>query len=448
MNFINTVKNTIKEHDLIQFGDRVVVGVSGGADSVALLKALHALKSEYNLTIVVCHVNHKVRPGAAERDQKFVEDLCESLGVECYVKEAFVEQLAIDWKMSTEEAGRKVRYDFFEEVANGSKIATAHNQNDNAETVLMRIMRGTGLNGLTGIPYKRDNIIRPILDVSRNMIEEYLKEHNQPYMTDETNLETIYTRNKIRLNLIPEIMHEFNPNFIQTLNNNIKNYRDDNDCIDSLVREFYNNYCTFAKNVFAKVDVYKLMAQHKAIQKRVVMKMANNVVGKDISSTLVVSITNIINKEVGTIVQISDEYVARRCYNHLIIEKLTNESQNLTKIPVTLNSVITVGNMKIKVSETTEKTPIVNNGHVFYLPRTMFSDAMCFRTRHTGDILHVAENVSKKVNRYFTDAKVAENNRNNYWLLTDGLWTAYWIPSLFGGRFQNRTGSFVKFEIL
>jgi tRNA(Ile)-lysidine synthase len=227
-NLVRKMINTIEQHNMIQANDRVIVGVSGGADSVALLRALRAVQSNYNLTLIVCHVNHKIRPGAAERDQKFVEELCRELGVECHVKEAHVETLAKEWNMSDEEAGRKVRYDFFNETAGVyGKIATAHNKNDNAETVMMRFMRGTGLHGLTGIPYQRDNIIRPILDISRDEIEEYLEEIGQTHITDETNLQPIYTRNKIRLNLIPEIQREFNPNFVETLTNNISTYRDE-----------------------------------------------------------------------------------------------------------------------------------------------------------------------------------------------------------------------------
>ena len=449
MCLINTVKNTVQEHNLIQYGDRIVIGVSGGADSVCLLKALHALEHEYNLTLVVCHVNHKIRTETAERDQEFVLNLCNDMNIECHVKEAYVEDLAKEWHMSTEEAGRKVRYDFFAEIALGDKIATAHNKNDTVETVMMRFMRGTGLQGLTGIPYQRDNIIRPLLDVTRKEIETYLADMHQEYMTDETNLEAIYTRNKIRLNLIPEIIQEFNPNFIQTLGNNIQNYQEDNDCLAELAQSFYEEHCYTLKNQQG-MEVYmkRLSAQPKAIAKRVLMRMVKEVSGKDATSILLENIMNSLHKEVGTIIQIDDKHVARIGYTHLFIEKAMQKMKNTDVVSLNeiRDEVVQVGNYFIKTSFMKTDEPIVNNAFTFHLPVTKMNN-LCFRTRRDGDILMIDKNISKKVNRVFTDKKVPENQRDDFWMLCDGN-SVYWIPELFGARFETRTGEFVKFEIL
>lgn len=217
---VEKIKKTIKDNNLIGKNEKIVVGVSGGPDSMCLLQVLIILKNELNFNLVVAHINHMIRK-EANSETKYVEDFCKKNNIECFVKMADVLKLAEDEKIGTEEEGRKIRYDFFEEVrnkTNSDKIATAHNANDNAETVLMNIIRGTGISGLKGIEYKRDYIIRPLLDCERQDIEEFCKIENLNPKFDESNKENIYTRNKIRNILIPYIKNEFNPNIIKSLN--------------------------------------------------------------------------------------------------------------------------------------------------------------------------------------------------------------------------------------
>lgn len=452
MYLIHTMKNTIANHDLIQKGDRIILGVSGGADSVCLLTALNVLKSEYNLTLVVCHVNHKVRPGAAERDQEFVKNLCEKLGVEYHVREAEVEKLAKEWNMGTEEAGRKVRYDFFEEIANGDKIATAHNQNDNVETVMMRILRGTGLQGLAGIPYRRNNIIRPLLDVSRIEIEAYLAECNQDYVTDATNFENIYTRNKIRLNLIPEIVQEFNPNFMQTLSRNISGYKEDNDCLNELADDFYKKHCFKMKNEQEmRVSIVSLSKQPVAIVKRVITRMIQNMSDVNISSIILDSIVENMNKKTGTKVVISDDCEAMVSYDYLHIGKPVRTMTNLEVVQVKdmIGKTVQVGPYFVKTSIVESDEPIVNNEFTYHYPVANSYENLMFRTRRAGDMLQMTEHMSKKVNRFFTDKKIPASDRDNFWMLSHdgGIGFVYWIPELFGSRWEKRTGKFVRFEI-
>ena len=169
------VLNTIKRYEQIKSGDTIVVGVSGGPDSICLLNVLKNLQNELKINIVVAHINHMIRK-EADSETEFVQDFCEQRDIKCFVKKADVLQIAKEKKLGTEEAGRKIRYDFFEEVKNivgGNKIATAHNANDNAETVLMNFLRGSGSTGLKGIEPIRDNkLIRPIIECTRQEIEQ------------------------------------------------------------------------------------------------------------------------------------------------------------------------------------------------------------------------------------------------------------------------------------
>jgi len=228
------VLNTIKKYELIENGNNIVIGVSGGPDSMALLNILISLKKDkkLNYEIVVAHINHQIRP-EAEAETKYVEDFCKSNGVKCFVKREKVEQLAKKQKIGTEEAGRKLRYSFFEEVAktvNASKIATAHNANDNAETVLMNLIRGSGTSGLKGIEAKRENkYIRPLIECTRKEIEEYCNEKKLEPKQDKSNKENIYTRNKVRNILLPLIENEFNPNIVNSLNRMSKIVKEENE---------------------------------------------------------------------------------------------------------------------------------------------------------------------------------------------------------------------------
>ena len=234
------VLKTIEKYNLIQEKDKIVIGVSGGPDSMCLLNVLNDIKEKMNFEIVVAHVNHMIRSEADEETQ-YVIDFCNKIGVDCFVKKIDVIEKSNNEKIGTEEAGRKARYDFFEEVllkTNSNKIATAHNANDNAETVLMNIFRGAGTSGLKGIEPIRDNkYIRPIIECERSEIEEYCRRNKLDPKIDKSNFENEYTRNKIRNILIPEIKKEFNPNVISALNKLSNLAMQENEFISNYVKD-------------------------------------------------------------------------------------------------------------------------------------------------------------------------------------------------------------------
>ncbi len=280
MSFLQKVRKTIIEHNLVQQGERIIVGVSGGPDSVCMLHVLNELREEYGLDLVVVHVNHNLRGKASDGDQTYTEKLCHSLGIECRAYSFDVEELAKDWKMSIEEAGRKARYEAFEEVwdtAGGDKIAVAHNQNDQAETLLMRILRGTGTDGMAGIEYMRDKkVIRPLLDITRAEIEKYCIDNKLEPRMDATNEEAIHTRNKIRLELIPFIQQNFSDNIIQNLSKLAKIAQEDKDALYEWTDEivFKDNLTGWELPMINKQSVWKSVfrKQHISIQKRIILR--------------------------------------------------------------------------------------------------------------------------------------------------------------------------------
>lgn len=231
--------STIEAYGMLKGGERVTAALSGGADSVCLLLVLNDLKERYSLKLDAVHVNHCIRGEEADRDEEFCRKLCERLGVELTVKRIDVPAIAAEKKQSLEEAARNVRYSVFAEHSGIGLTATAHTASDNAETVLLNLARGTGLKGMCGIPPVRDNIIRPLIDVTRQDVENYLKELEQDFVTDSTNLDNDYTRNRIRHNIIPEILR-INSGFYKTFCAELKIFSEENIFIENSVKTAYN----------------------------------------------------------------------------------------------------------------------------------------------------------------------------------------------------------------
>ena len=286
------VLETIKKYELIKKGNTIVIGVSGGPDSMALLNILICLKNtnKIDCNLVVAHINHGIRKEADE-ETEYVISFCKDKNIPCYIKKEKVEELAKIQKIGTEEAGRKLRYSFFEEIAkkeDAQKIATAHTANDNAETILMNIMRGSSTSGLKGIEIKRDErYIRPILQVTRKDIEEYCKQNKLDPREDKTNKENIYTRNKIRNELIPYIKEEFNPNIIVSLNRLSELAKEDEEYFNKQVENKYKNILIeerLGNKIEEKkdeiiLDLKKFNYEEKVIKNRLVLYTINKLLG-------------------------------------------------------------------------------------------------------------------------------------------------------------------------
>ncbi len=274
-----TVKKFICENSLLEQGDSVIVGFSGGADSVCLLQLLHSISKELGITVSAAHLHHGIRGKEADRDAEFAKAFCNKFNIPFYIEYKNIPELAKNTGVSEEEAGRNARYEFFyklKEQTGAVKIATAHNKNDNAETILHHIIRGSGTDGIVGIPVKRDCVIRPVLFLLREEIEKYCKENNLEFITDSSNLKNDYTRNKIRLELM-EHLKEFNPNIVSALCLLGENVTADKEYIEKETQESVagvvdeDSYGLF-------ININKLKKLHPALQRRVIistMKRAN-----------------------------------------------------------------------------------------------------------------------------------------------------------------------------
>lgn len=267
------VLETIKKYNLINEGDKIVIGVSGGPDSMCLLHVLNELKRELKIELFVAHVNHMIR-AAADSETTYVQEKCENLGIECFVKKVDILNLAKEQKKGTEEVGRNVRYEFFNEVlekTNSNKIATAHNSNDKAETVILNILRGSGLSGLKGIEVNREGkYIRPIIEIDREEIEQYCEENHLEPKIDESNNENIYNRNKVRNEMIPYIKKEFNQNIIKTINRLSQVATEENEYIQKIIKQEYEKISKSEDNIII-LDLKKFNNLELVIKRRLIL---------------------------------------------------------------------------------------------------------------------------------------------------------------------------------
>lgn len=294
---LNKVKETIKKYNLISKNDKIVVAVSGGPDSITLLDILYKL--EYN--ICAAHVNHGLRENAII-DQQFVEKFCADRNIKCFVKEIKLKELKNN--MTLEEAGRKERYDFFYKVMqneNCTKIATAHNSNDNAETVIMNIIRGSGTSGLKGIEPIRDQIIRPLIEINRKDIENYCMENSLNPRHDESNDEAIYTRNKVRLKLIPYIEENINSNVINNINRLSDIVLEQEEYLEKETQKAYDECLIAIENNRAIYNLKKFNGLDIVVRKRLIKKFIINLLGnaKDIEKVHIDDIIKLCSNNIG-----------------------------------------------------------------------------------------------------------------------------------------------------
>ena len=280
------VIETIKTYNLIENKDKIVLGVSGGPDSITMLHLLNEIREKHILEfdLIVAHVHHGLRENA-NLDEQYVKDFCNKLHIPCFVLHADVKQIAEKEKRGLEETGREIRYAFFNDILKkekANKIAIAHNKNDNIETILMNIIRGSGITGLKGIEPKNGIYIRPLINIERIDIEKYCEENKLNPRHDESNDENIYTRNKIRNIVVPYIKKEFNPNIVKTISRLSEIAIEEAEYIDKQVEKVYGNICIeeniLQENVYNKenkstiiLDLKKFNEQDKLIQKKIIL---------------------------------------------------------------------------------------------------------------------------------------------------------------------------------
>ncbi|WP_208985137.1 tRNA lysidine(34) synthetase TilS [Maledivibacter halophilus] len=433
MDIMEKFLETIEKNNLIEKNEKIVIGVSGGPDSICLLHLIWRLRKDLNIEPFVVHLNHQFRGKEAKKDEKYVEEFCQSLGVKLFIFSYDVSKYSSEKGISFEVGGRELRYGLFHKVAKqtgATKIAIAQNRNDQAETVLMRLIRGAGLDGLTAIDYKRDgNIIRPLLDISRKEIDDYCEKNALMPRIDKTNLEAIYTRNKIRLELIPYIEKNFNPAIIEALWRSSNLLKEDNSCLNLLTEEELqkvvaqknNNQCLLSKKKFDRL--------HIAIKKRILRRSIKQVKGdlKDIGFTHIENILDLIHKKnVGSRLDLPGHITVQLGYNSIDIKNNKALEKKNFDFNYKLNIAKTTyikelsASIKLEIIHGSDINDNTKNLKTAFIDYNKVSGDLTIRNRKRGDRFKpLGMRGSKKIKDYFIDKKVPKEIRNKIPILCD-----------------------------
>lgn len=399
----NKVLQAIERFSLLEKGNNITVALSGGADSMALLYALISLKDKLGITVTAAHLNHGIRGEEADRDEQFVKAQCEKLGIKCFCEYADIPKLSAEQGISTELCARNVRYEFLERVSTGL-IATAHNADDNLETVIFNLARGTSLDGLCGIPPKRDRIIRPVLLCNRAEIEKYCSKNNIPYVTDSTNLSDDYTRNKIRHNIMP-VLREINSNVSNCVLRTTRNLREDSELLEGLAESYLSDN---AKGDTLSLENFSLLSL--AVAKRVIKKFAENTVsGISLESVHIEAIFEITRN--GGKTSIPKDYFANALNNKLFFTKKSEHVQK-KRFKVLLTE---------KNNDFFEKDEKVNN---LLLKNLLDCDKIVgksvVRTRQAGDKIRLANRgCTKTLKDIYSECKIPVDERESIPVISD-----------------------------
>lgn len=414
--------NFLSEYDLIKKNEKIILAVSGGADSMVMLHLFLRLREDYKNEIAVCHINHGLRGEAADEDEDFVKRFSKDNGVAFFSERVNVAEISKQNKMTTEEAGRFVRYEFLNKCLNElnfDKIATAHNENDNVETILMNIIRGGGINGISGISYKRDKIIRPIIIFNRDEIEDYLRFNNIKYKQDSTNKENIYFRNKIRNELLPYLKINFNNKIFDSIIRLGENAKEDSEYFKKIVKDCIDRYCIINdSSVIIKKDVFCL---EKSVLHRVIRESVNLL--KDSFSNIerkhIKDVVALQKFQTGKKINLPENIVAINSYGDI---SLTFNEQNETKeIYEELhigNNVLENFNYYINIDIiNSDKFDLTKNKYplVKYFDYSKIENKkIILRNRAENDFFNpLGAGGKKKLNKYFIDKKVPREERDN-----------------------------------
>ena len=432
---LKKIKDYVEKWQMLQKEDRVIVGVSGGADSICLLLVLAELQKGIGFDLVAVHVNHGLRGEEADNDEGFVKDFCEKMSIPCICYFADVASIAKKRKQSTEEAGREVRREFFNQVLQshqGTKIALAHHQDDNAETFLLHLARGTGLKGLGGIAPVNGTVIRPLLCVRRKEIEQYLKEQKVSYCVDKSNQSDAYTRNRMRNHVLPYMEQEINSKVVEHMNDTMEQLRQLQEFLEQQVQTLWE-VCVekSEKGLIVKRERFETAP---SVLKVTLLKRALATVSgreKDLESVHFSQLEELVSKQNGRKIDLPYGLEGKRIYEGVVIRKKSEDlSDTLEEVIYNVQedeAVFRIGDAEIrckKIEKIDGKTFEKSNTGRFDCD--IIKGNLSFRTRREGDYITIhPDGRTQKLKSYFINEKVPEEERNQILLVAEGshvLW--------------------------
>jgi len=413
---------------MLASGDRVIVGFSGGADSVLLLTLLVQLKEQYELDIIATHINHGMRGSESDADEAFAKSYSEKIGVDFLSFYEHVPTSAKELGMGLEEAGREIRYKYFEnalESRKADKIAVAHNKNDNAETIFMRICRGTGSTGLCGIPPVRGSIIRPLIETGRAQIERYLSDQQIPYRTDATNNSNEFTRNRIRNKVIPNVESDLGIDLCEKLDSLSRLCSVDEDFMDRIARDALNASLLPSLQPNVTLSITALCANHPAITARIIRLALSKSGLKNISACHIEATNSLINNKTGKQIRLPGGLFVGKYYDELHFTYGDPEEHQSFLYDLKPDTMVHVPELS-KCFLLSENPVPINSGLVY--TKAFLYDRIVgvqIRSRLPGDRISIRHVGTVKLKDYFINNKVPSYQRNRIGLAAQGndvLW--------------------------
>lgn len=453
MDLKQKVFHYMEQQRMLKTGEHIVVGLSGGADSVCLLLVLAELREEYPFTLYAVHVNHQIRGMEADADEVFSIELCKKWDIPCFVVTKNVPAFAKSQKLTEEEAGRKIRYEAFTDFArqleqdkklvNKAKIAVAHHKNDQAETMLHHLCRGTDVVGLAGMPPMRGRIIRPLLCVTRAEIETYLRENKQSYQTDSTNLSEEYTRNRIRRQIVPHLEAFINPNAVEHIAMAAQSLGEVADFMEQTGRQIYEDTVRVTREG-ASLDLPAFRKQHLVIKRWVIKKILEELSGthKNIEKTHIMSTVALADRQVGKRITLPYGLTVWREHDYLFFQKKQETFKKIYQEKreyiiaeegecVVLGEGIRIQTRMMFIEHSEDiLCKIPKNNCTKWFDYDKIENAVIFRKIKQEDYLQLDESGHhKRVKRVCMDAKISAREREHMWILADGD-HVMWIPNV------------------
>lgn len=448
---IDEVRRTIRKYSMLSPGDTVLVGLSGGPDSVCLLHVLSEL-NEMPLGLYAAYIDHGLRPSEIPIEIDFCKDLCERLNVPFTVMAINVREYAVQRGLSKQEAARHLRYEALKEIASevrASKIALGHNADDQVETFFINILRGTGPRGLSGIPPIRENIIRPLIETGRAEIEEYLEKEKLNYIIDSSNLKKDYLRNWIRLSLIPE-MRKINPSLTETMIRMMGILREEEGYFDILVTKALMRMITRKREGYIELFLSPMETLDRVLLRRVLRRAIDEIRGlKRISFIHIEDMLELIKKgKAGDRLYLPDDLRVIKGYSTLIITAEPPIRIGRYSLSIPGEVIIKETGMRIK-AEITERVEELGDGkEVLTLDADRTGQSLHIRPRERGDFFYpLGFGKKKKLQDFFVDEKIPRDERDSVPLVVSGN-DIIWVVGLRGDERFKVTKETRRFLIL
>lgn len=407
----------IDENHLIKKGDKILVALSGGADSVFLLHFLLKFKNRFKIDVAAFHLNHKLRGRSASADEKFCTEFCNKNKTKLVRVSKDVKAFAKQMKLSIEEAGREIRYNELNKAAKKmkcTKIATAHNSSDNVETILLNFTKGSGLNGLVGIPVIRDNIIRPTLCLSSEEIRKYLKQNKIAFCVDESNLNSDYERNFLRNEIIPKLKQRLNPRLEEKINNTAKIVSDINFYLENEIGSLSKNALKFNGKEF-EIKLKQILKLDKSFLKIFLKKVIEKNFHIELSSENIFSLIDLLNLQTGKSVQLKEDIVATRERSEIMIRRKSSAGIQEKSLNIKIGQKVEAWENSISIKEVNRKMfKFTPDKSVEFISGDGLKNIFEIRKWKSGDKFQpIGMKGTKKISDFLSDEKTSSIDKKN-----------------------------------